>query len=539
MSQAWKKGVTSSFVILRQAHFPKSWSSAPWSPGRSDRKIAEKMTNEDVTPNTKHQVLSSAALCAKVGGAGLFGCHFRKVTLMRRCGLCVVIAIGFCFAVTAAPDEDRGAALRRTPIVDAVERVRGSVVNISTERVVLVRGGGRSFFGDDVFDRLFEDFFGRQYGRGKVEQKRVQTPLGSGCILTADGLVVTNEHVIRRASNIKLSLHTGETFDAELLAADPTEDIALLRAKVEHPLQAIPMGTSSDMMLGETILALGNPFGFENSVTSGIVSAFNREIEVGGNEGARYAHLIQTSALINPGNSGGPLVNVLGELVGINTAVVDQAQGIGFSIPIDHVRDVLAPLVGAAGVSETWVGFRGETAEKRDGVLVTAVKEESPAAGTLAAGDVIRKADGAPVGDMFDLLLRIFQHEPGETLSLTIERDGKVRTISFALGKRETPPPLELLKQKLGLKGQNMTATLARQLGAAADYGVLVTETEADSPAAEAGLEEGDIVIQIGSHPVRNLREAASALQERRPGERVFIRLVRGRYVARTRIVVR
>ena len=173
------------------------------------------------------------------------------------------------------------------------------------------------------------------------------------------------------------------------------------------------MGTSSDMMLGETVLALGNPFGFENSVTSGIVSAFNREIEVGGNDSARYDKLIQTSALINPGNSGGPLVNVLGELVGINTAVVDQAQGIGFSIPIDRARDVLAPLLGAAQVSEAWAGFRGETTEKRDGVLVISVKAKAPASDTLAAGDIVREADGARVGDLFDLLLRIVQHKPG------------------------------------------------------------------------------------------------------------------------------
>ena len=458
---------------------------------------------------------------------------------MRRYGSFAVVAILFCFGISAAPADERGMDVRRTPVVNAIERVRGSVVNISTERVVLVRGGGGPFSGNDVFDRLFEEFFGRQYGRGGVERKRVQTPLGSGCIITPDGLVATNEHVIRRASNIKLSLHTGETFDAELLAADPTEDIALLRAKADHPLQAIPMGASDDMMLGETVLALGNPFGFENSVTSGIVSAFNREIEVGGNDSARYDKLIQTSALINPGNSGGPLVNVLGELVGINTAVVDQAQGIGFSIPIGHVRDVLATLLGAPTVSEAWPGFTGETTDKRGGVIVKSLEAKAPASKTLVVGDIVREADGAPVGDLFDLLVQVVQRKPGDALSLIVQRGEKRVPVRLVLGKLETPPPAELLKRKLGLQGQDMTATLARQLGAGADYGVLVTETEADSPAAQVRLERGDIVIQIGSHPVRNLRDAGSALQDTRPGQRVFIRIVRGAYVARAWVVVR
>lgn len=439
----------------------------------------------------------------------------------------------------AASGRDARMDLRRTPTVKAIERVRGSVVNISTERVVVVRRGVSPFFGDDVFDRMFEDFFGRGRGAGRVERKRVQTPLGSGCVITSDGLVVTNEHVIRRASNIKLSLPSGETFDAELLAADPTEDLALLRAKAKHALKAIPMGTSRDMMLGEAVLALGNPFGFENSVTTGIVSAFNREIEVGGREGIKYTGLVQTSALINPGNSGGPLVNILGELIGINTAVVDQAQGIGFSIPIDRARDVLAPLMATPQVSEAWPGFAAVTTEKRDGIVVKDVEPGAPAAQVLRTGDVIREVEGKRVCDLFDFLLRVVQHKPGDTVALAVTRKGKALPLRLMLGKMEVPSPAKMLRLKLGVQGQDLTPALARQLRTGVSSGFLISEVVPDSPAANVGLQPRDVLIQVGPHPVKGLREAASALRNTRPGQRVFVRLIRGNYSARTWITVK
>ena len=435
------------------------------------------------------------------------------------------------FAVGAA---DQGRDLRRTPVVDAVEKVRASVVNISTERVVTVRRGFDPFHSDngDVFDQMFRDFFGPRYAPGPVERKKVETPLGSGCVITSDGLVLTNEHVVRRATKLKLSLHTGETFDAELLAADATEDLALLRAKVDHPLKAIPMGCSKDIMLGETVLALGNPFGFENSVTSGIVSAFNREISIGGRSNVKYTGLIQTSALINPGNSGGPLVNILGELIGINTAVVDQAQGIGFSIPIDRAREVVAPLLAAPQVSEAWLGFKGETTEARDGVRVIAIEEKSPGAKDLKEGDIIRRIDGVAVNDLFDIHLRIVQYKPGDTVALSLQRGADAVAVTLDVGRMPVPTPKKILLSKFGLQGQNLTATLAKQLGTAVDYGVLITEVKRDSVAEKGGLRRGDVIVQIGSNTVRDLKSAAVLLRSVRPAEQVYIRIVRGRYVA-------
>jgi len=447
--------------------------------------------------------------------------------------LLVLLAVA---AHGAPAGTDAPAASRRTPIVSAVEKVHRSVVNISTERVMTMRRGLDPFRpGEDPFDRLFEDFF----GGSAVERRKVQSPLGSGCIITPDGLVITNEHVVRRATNIKLSLDTGETLEGVLLAADPTEDLALLRAKSEKPLKAISMGTSSDLMPGETVVALGNPFGFENSVTSGILSAFNREIRVGsGPDAAHYTGLIQTSALINPGNSGGPLVNVLGELIGINSAIVDQAQGIGFAIPIDHARDVLAPLLAALPVSEAWAGARGVTVEGRKGMRVTQIEKKSPADGVLEVNDVITEVDGQPVTDLFDLLLALVQHKPEETVALKVVRQNAPGLVQLKLGRMPEPSPIELLREKLGISGQNLTPALARPLGLVVDSGLLVSDVIRGGPAENVGLARGDAIIQIGPHPVRNLRDAAAALRSAVAGERVIIAVVRQNYRAYARVTV-
>jgi serine protease Do len=454
--------------------------------------------------------------------------------------LLILSALAAFFPLRASADSSAPAearlALRRTPIVAAVEKVQDCVVNISTERMLVTRGGlGPFATGDDVFDRFFQDFF---RGPG-VEQRKVNAPLGSGCVITSSGLVITNEHVVRRASNVKLSLNTGETFDAVVLAADPAADLALLRAQTAKPLQAIPMGVSSDLMLGEPVIAVGNPFGFESSVTSGIVSALNREITVGeGDDAVHYTGLIQTSALINPGNSGGPLVNILGELIGINSAIVDGAQGIGFAIPIDRARDILAPLLAAPQVCEAWAGLRGATVPGRKGARVTQLEAGGPAEKVLQVNDVIVSLDGRPLGDLFDFFMQIVQHQPGDAVALVVERGGQSLDVQLALGRRPQPSPAELLQQKLGLTGSDLTPAMARQRGTAVAFGIYATQVAPDGPAHRAGLERGDVIIQIGSNPVRNLRDAAAALRTTIAGERVIVVIVRQDVRAFARVTV-
>lgn len=448
--------------------------------------------------------------------------------------LCAVLLFACATAACAA---EGALELRRTPIVDAVAKVRDSVVNISTEQVIAVRRGfgpslGR---GNDPFDRMFDDFF-----RGPVvERKRVQQPIGSGCIITADGLVITNEHVIRRATNLKLSLNSGKTFDAVVVAADAGNDLALLRAHADKPLAAIALGSSADLMLGETVVALGNPFGFENSVTSGILSALNREIELAADgEPIHYTGLIQTSALINPGNSGGPLVNVLGELIGINTAVVDQAQGIGFAIPIDRARESLGRLLANVFVSEATAGVQAETAKDRKGALVKSVDPKGPSASVLRPDDVIVRVDGFPVRDLFDLLIRTVQAKPDQKVALAVVRGGKEVPAEVKLARVIQPSPKELLRDRLGVAGQDHNATLARQLEIAVQSGLLINEVVKDGPAAKAELRAGDVIIQIGPHPVRSVRDAASAVRLLQAGERVSLVVFRHNYGATVRVTL-
>ena len=457
---------------------------------------------------------------------------------MRAASLAICLLFTCCPVCTGEQTSDR--EVRRTPIVKAVEKVRGAVVNISTERVIVHRSYN-GFFGPggDIFDRFFDDFFRDRRRDRVIERRKVEQPLGSGCLITADGLVVTNEHVVRRATNIKLSLHTGETFEAELLAADPEEDLALLRAKSDRPFKAIPMGVSSDLMLGETVIALGNPFGFENSVTTGIVSAVNREVKIGsGRDEVQYRGLIQTSALINPGNSGGPLVNVLGELIGINTAVVNQAQGIGFAIAIDRAREKLAPLLATRKVSKAWLGVSAVTVKGRAGTRIVKVNPKGSAREILKAGDVILKFDGKPVRDRFDLALTIAQHKPNDQVRLWIARDGREQRVRLKLVTMPETAWPKVFAAKCGIDGQDLTPALARQLGARVGYGVIISGIRKNGSAADSGLKPGDVIIQVGAHAVRNLRDAGEAVMHARPGQQILIVIVRGRYKAFTRIMI-
>ena len=456
---------------------------------------------------------------------------------MKRFISIILLLAAASFAGAAELPREESLRLRRTPVADAVAKTHASVVNISTEQVVAIRQGlGPSFGpGGDMFDDMFREFF-----QGPVvERRKVQTPLGSGCVITPDGLVVTNEHVIRRATDIKLSLDTGESFDAVLLAADSINDLALLRAQSGKPLQAIPMGSSADLMLGETVVALGNPFGFNNSVTSGIVSAVNREIQVPtAGEMRTFGGLIQTSALINPGNSGGPLVNVLGELIGINSAVVDQAQGIGFAIPIDHAREALAPLLANPQVSEAWCGFRGKTEEGRKGVRVTQLDPQGPAEGQLKADDVIEQADGVAVTDYFDLLVRIVQHKPDDKVALRVLRAGQPVEVTLTLARMALPSPRELLREKLGLTVQDLTGAMARRRGIPQGVGLLITGVDAGGPGERAGLAQDDVIVKIESSPVRNLQDAAAALRTTMAGDWVSVLVFRQNYLAYAKVNV-
>src|SRR5205814_3509963 len=283
---------------------------------------------------------------------------------------------------------------RRSLVVQAVEKASPAVVNVSTGQVVERRASPFPFPQDPFFEEFFRDFVDPRPRRFKT------TSLGSGVIVAADGTIMTNVHVIERASRIQVMLIDRREFDATLVGADADADIAILRVKAGGDLPHIPFGSSADLMIGESVIAIGNPFGLSHTVTTGVVSAVGRSLR---DEDRTYTDFIQTDASINPGNSGGPLLDIRGELIGINTAIYGKAQGIGFAIPVDRARRVMRDLVSYGEVRRPWLGLvvqdlTPELAQHfgtTKGVVVAEVEAESPAVSAgLARGDVVVRVDG-------------------------------------------------------------------------------------------------------------------------------------------------
>ena len=332
---------------------------------------------------------------------------------------------------------------RRNAIVDAGERVGPAVVSISVTQIRYVRQGPFAL-SQDPFDQFFNRFFpGRIYGE-EVSN------LGSGVIIDERGIVVTNEHVVRDAKEIKVSLPDGRTFDGTVVSADPTYDLAVLRIDGDN-LPVAAVGNSDDLLVGEWAIALGNPFGFllnsyKPTITVGVISATNRDVRVD-EGGAIYKEMIQTDAAINPGNSGGPLVNSLGEVIGINTFILSTTGGnlgIGFAIPVNTVIRVVREILEHGRVRQVWIGIRVQEITQmvanyfrirdRRGLLVWGIEEGSPSdrAG-IRVGDIIRAVNGQPVSRANDAQRLIFGATIGDRIVLTMERDGDRRDVAIVL----------------------------------------------------------------------------------------------------------
>lgn len=441
-------------------------------------------------------------------------------------------------SMTAA---NEGAYSRRSPVVDAVEKVGPAVANLSTERVIAQRQID-PFFGsrNELFDRFFEDFF------GLYQKERVERPLGSGVIIDEEGYIVTNEHVVSRATRIKVTLSDKSVFEAAVVSSDPVNDIAVLKVDSPEPLPFVKMGTSGDLMIGETIIALGNPFGLENSVTTGVLSAANRRLTFGD---MVYENLIQTDASINPGNSGGPLVNINGELIGINTAIVDQAQGIGFAIPVDKVRQTLIELLNFEEIKKIWFGAHvedvrhgesvrptngghpplegasGMTKPGVHGVTVVSVEGGSPAekAG-LKEGDVIVEIDSKPIDNVLDFRKNILKRNINDKLSLSIIRNGVEQQSSITLTKTPVPSVGKLAMERFGIEVQELTPEIAKQLGLWwLKGGVLISAVERNSPAADVGINPGYVIVRLGRYRINNLEELGILLNQIHRGNLVEV----------------
>ena len=426
--------------------------------------------------------------------------------------------------VLLAPSGAPAADLRRTPVVLAVERVSPAVVNISTEQVIerrLSPFGG--FLSDPFFERFFEEFELPEF-----RQSFKSTSLGSGFIVDDEGRVLTNAHVVRRASKIRITLADKRSFSAELIASDPDSDVAVLKITEGSGLPHVTMGTSDDLMVGETVITIGNPFGLSHTVTTGVISATRRSFK--GN-GAEYRDFIQTDASINPGNSGGPLVNIHGEVIGVNTAIIQAAEGIGFAIPIRKARRILGDLLKYGKVQAVWIGAEVQTINAelaaalgtagRPGVVVTRVEPDSPAGRAgLRQRDVITRFGGRSIEDKESFRAAVEDVARETPQSLEGLREGSPFNIAVTL---TAPPPDyadRLLERNLGLKLKP------------GGHGVLIDSVRDGSPADKAGLERGDRIVVLGEERVASLADARRAVLEARKRGRLRVSVRRGNATA-------
>ena len=424
------------------------------------------------------------------------------------------VVCGFTSVLTAQSDSIDRQAQRRTPAVNVFEASRDAVVNISSTQIVQVR---------DPFGSLFEGFFDLRRPFRSEPRSVKRTSVGSGFVIHPDGYIITNAHVVARSTGRTVTFADGREFDAQVVASDREHDIAMLHIETKETLPTLRLGRSDDLMIGETVIAIGNPLGYQNTVTVGVVSAVGRDLQIARDTALRG--LIQTDASINPGNSGGPLLNVLGELVGINTAIRGDAQNIGFAIPVDHLRCAMPDLLDIERRYRIETGLRlGRNAEPR----VVEVVDNSPAqlAG-IQPGDLLSEINGAPVKESVDYHIAMIGRKAGEALSLKLVRDDRPVQTTLLLKGRPKPDAAKLVAERIGVTVKAVPADVARELRLAEGKGLLVVEVKAGSPAEVIGIEAGDILEALGRYYVTTLDELGEILEFVDTGDRINISVLR------------
>ncbi len=384
---------------------------------------------------------------------------------------------------------------------DLAERVSPAVVNIRTSQTV----SGSSM--NPFLPRQFEDFFGGPFQQDPHSPREFKREgEGSGFVISSDGYIVTNAHVIEGADDITVAFLDGKETPAKVIGRDVKTDIALIKTETEDKLLALPLGDSDSVRPGDWVVAIGNPFGLEHTVTAGIVSAKHRFIGQGS-----YDDFIQTDAAINPGNSGGPLINLSGEVIGINTAINPRANTIGFTVPINMAKQILPQLRSDGFVTRGWLGVEIHDVTKElanefgtdSGALVTRVLPGTPAEKSgMRHGDVIVEFDGQPIENRRELPRIVAGTSVDKQVAVVVVRDGKRKTIDVVLGalkeERVARAPTESSGDtEFGISVQDLTPEIAQQLGVEGDRGVVVTGVEPGSPAAEAGLRSGDVILEV------------------------------------------
>jgi serine protease Do len=484
-----------------------------------------------------------------------------RLRALRRTLSSVLIAATVATSVSVTGLSQPAFAKGPESLADLADQVTDAVVNISASTTVEARPsarGGPQLPPGTPFEDLFEEFFNKRGGRGggggdgesPRQQSRKSNSLGSGFIIDASGIVVTNNHVIGDANDIQVILHNGTKLKAEIIGKDPKIDLAVLRVKPEadKPLKAVPFGDSEKMRPGDWVIAIGNPFGLGGSVSAGIVSARGRNIESG-----PYDNYIQTDAAINKGNSGGPLFNMNGEVIGINTAILSPtggSVGIGFAVPSATASQVIDQLREFGEVRRGWLGVRIQnvddaTAEALGlkggarGALIAGVDEKGPAkVSGLEVGDVIVKFNGTPVKSSSDLPRIVAATPVGKVVEVLVVRKSAETTKSVTLGRLEDnekpqlanarqPEAESSVRQALGLNLSNLNDELRRRYGIKDGLkGVVVMRVDPNSTAADKQIKPGELIVEVGQEPVSTPAEVTKRVEQLRKENRKSVLLM-------------
>lgn len=409
------------------------------------------------------------------------------------------------------------------------KKVSVSVVNIRTVKIVEREGQVPLPFGQE---NPFRDFFER-YFRDRMPENFRQQSLGSGFIISKDGDILTNNHVVENSDEIRVRLSDDQEFSAKIIGRDAKTDLALIRIETGRPLVPLPLGDSDKLEVGDWVVAIGNPFGLGNTVTAGIVSAKYRQIGTGA-----YENFIQTDASINPGNSGGPLLNTVGEVVGINTAIFSQSGGsvgIGFAIPVNMAKDLI-PQLKKGKVVRGWLGvmIQNISPELKNklglkdtkGALVADIVRGGPAeeAG-IKRGDVIISFDGKQIEQMKDLPYIVASTPVGKVVTVEVMRQGRPEKFEvkiLEMKEKTEPPVLSKLKADLGMTVKEIDPRLAGSLGLSETSGLVVVQVEENGPAAEVGMRPGDLILEVDQDPVKDLEQFEQKIDEYKAGETIL-----------------
>ena len=418
---------------------------------------------------------------------------------------------------------------RKTPVVQAVEQIGASVVNINTEEAApAIRNPFRDSR-NPFFDKFFKEIFPRLNNHRRS--------LGSGVIIHPEGYILTNEHVVAKATSIKVTLIDKREFNAHLVGADMKSDLAVIKIESKESLPHVKLGRSDDLMIGETVIAIGNPFGLQHTVTTGIISALHRSIKGGKNR--VYRDFIQLDASINPGNSGGPLLNINGSLIGVNTAIFKQAEGIGFAIPINKAKRIINDLIRYGKVRRGWLGVSVQNMTKEmlrffhidrvRGVVVVQVMKGSPGARAgLKRGDVILFLENNEISDKSDYSERVSTYPVGNTIQMKILRDGKERLMSLEVSSLPESQVADYVRIWLGFNISEIKQSLVQRYRLTTGQGVVVTGVIPNSVGGKIGIKAGDVIRQVNQVRIKNEKDFRMAIVKAAGRDSVLILIQRG-----------